>query len=132
MPCDRTRRPDGVYVTRLSGVQNLESLLANTREVSELVDDATEWFEIIGHEPDCLVTINYEEIQLLRVEVLKVFGGLERGAIALVAGSPNNYGAVRQFTLSMNDEPIPMAPFLGFEEANRWIFARVGGGVSSK
>lgn len=111
---------------------NLESFVANTREISELMGKAVEWFEIIVHEPDCVITINYEEIQSLRVEVLKVLRRVERGAMAFVAGSPNNYGAVRQFTLSMNDEPIPMAPFLEFEEADAWVCAKAGQGVPSK
>lgn len=130
MPCNRTLRPDGVYVTRCSGELNLESLVAFFDEAARFAEEKADWFEVVVCESDCLVSVSYDEIQSLRVEVIKAFNGIERGAIAFVAESPSNYGVVRQFILSMDDGPIPMAPFSDYEEAHAWISARAGRGVS--
>jgi hypothetical protein len=124
MPLIRQLRPDGVYETHCSGVTDVETVIQSIREIPDLIGPEREWYEIAIHEPDSIRSTNYEENQMVRMEAVKALSLVKHGAVALVGLSVVNFGSLRQLSLIMNNEPVPIAAFDNVDEAESWIAAQ--------
>lgn len=119
MSYKRTQEPDGLVVTRVSGVVSSEEG-ANTLESLESYIREGQLNEIVIYDADAVLQFNYEVTNSSLAMAARVFKGV-RARIAFVSSNDLIYCLCRQLQAFLADENILINVFRTEKSARNWI-----------